>query len=54
MRKFKDLKNKRDVDLKEIFNFVIAVDRFNLILCIHLSNRNINENNLNDEIDNIP
>ena len=54
MRKLKDLKNRRDVDLKEIFSFVIAVDRDNLILCIHLSNRNINEINLNDEIGNIP
>lgn len=54
MRKIKDLKNKRDVNLKEIFNFVIAVDRDNFILCIHLSNRNINEVDLNDEIDNIP
>ena len=54
MRKLKDLKNKRDVDLKEIFSFVIAKDRDNLILCIHLSNRNINEIDLNGEIDNIP
>lgn len=54
MRKLKDLKNKRDVDLKEIFNFIIAVDRDNLILCIHLSNRNINEVDFNGEIDNIP
>ncbi|WP_162849172.1 hypothetical protein [Acholeplasma hippikon] len=54
MRKLKDLKNKRDVDLNEIFSYVIAVDRDNLILCIHLSNRNINEIDLNDKIDNIP
>lgn len=54
MRMLKDLKNKRDVDLKEIFSFVIAKDRDNLILCIHLSNRNINENDLNGEIDNMP
>ena len=54
IRKLKDLKNKRDVDLNEIFDFIIAVDRDNLILCIHLSNRNINEIDLNGEIDNMP
>ena len=39
---------------KEIFNKVIAVNRENLILCIHLTNRNIDEIDLNVELANIP
>lgn len=53
MRKINKLNNK-DVDLKDIFNYVIAIDRDDLILCIHLSNRNITDINLNDEINNKP
>lgn len=53
MRKLNTQKN-RDVDLKEIFNYVIALDRDELILCIHLSNRNISDINLKDEINNKP
>ena len=43
-----------NVDHKEIFNKVIAVNRENLILCIHLTNRNIDEIDLNVELANIP
>lgn len=53
MRRINKLNNK-DVDLKDIFNYIIAIDRDDLILCIHLSNRNIADINLNDEINNKP
>ena len=54
MSKLRQLKNKEDVDLKEIFNLIIAKDRDDLFLCIHLSNRNIDEINLSDELNNKP
>lgn len=54
MSKLRGLKNKEDVDLKEIFNLIIAKDRDDLLLCIHLSNRNIDEIDLSDELDNKP
>ena len=54
MSKLRQLKNKEDVDLKEIFNLIIAKDRDYLLLCIHLSNRNIDEIDLSDELDNKP
>ena len=54
MSKLRQLKNKEDVDLKEIFNLIIAKDRDNLLLCIHLSNRNIDEIDLSDELNNKP
>lgn len=54
MSKLRQLKNKEDVDLKEIFNLIIAKDRDDLLLCIHLSNRNIDEIDLSDELDNKP
>jgi len=50
----RQLKNKEAVDLKEIFNLIIAKDRDYLLLCIHLSNRNIDEIDLSDELDNKP
>ena len=52
MSKLRQLKNKEDVDLKEIFNLIIAKDRDDLLLCIHLSNRNIDEIALADELNN--
>ena len=54
MSKLRQLKNKEDVDLKEIFNLIIAKDRDDLLLCIHLSNRNIDEIDLSGELDNKP
>ena len=54
MSKLRQLKNKEDVDLKEIFNLIIAKDRDYLLLCIHLSNRNIDEIDLADELNNKP
>lgn len=54
MSKLRQLKNKEDLDLKEIFNLIIAKDRDNLLLCIHLSNRNIDEIDLSDELNNKP
>src|SRR5690554_5796249 len=54
MSKLRQLKNKEDVDLKEIFNLIIAKDRDDLLLCIHLSNRNIDEIDLADELNNKP
>lgn len=54
MSKLRGLKNKEDFDLKEIFNLIIAKDRDDLLLCIHLSNRNIDEIDLSGELDNKP
>lgn len=52
LRKINRLKNNKDANLKELFNYVIAIDRNELLLCIHLSNRNIGDIDLNDEINN--
>ena len=52
IKKLRDLSNNEDVCFKDIFKFVIAKSRENLILCIHLSNRNIADVNLDEEIDN--
>jgi len=52
IKKLRDLSNNEDVCFKDIFKFIIAKSRENLILCIHLSNRNIADVNLDEEIDN--
>lgn len=52
IKKLRDLSNNEDVCFKDIFKFVIAKSRENLILCIHLSNRNIADVNLDQEIGN--
>jgi hypothetical protein len=43
-----------DFDFKELFKMVIAVDRENLILPLHLSNRNIKDVIISDEITSPP
>lgn len=52
IKKLRDLSNNEDVCFKDIFKFVIAKSREDLILCLHLSNRNIADVNLDDEINN--
>lgn len=52
IKKLRDLSNNEDVCFKDIFKFVIAKSRENSILCIHLSNRNIADVNLDEEINN--
>lgn len=44
---------KRDIDVKEAFSKIIAIDRENFLLCIHLSNRNILDIDLINEIKNV-
>ena len=49
IRKVKTMAYLDSFDKKNLFHSVIAVDRENLIVCIHLSNRNNTEINLLDE-----
>ena len=49
-----DASRTDDFDFKELFKMVIAVDRENLILPLHLSNRNIKDVIISDEITSPP
>lgn len=49
-----DVSRTDDFDFKELFKMVIAVDRENLILPLHLSNRNIKDVIISDEITSPP
>lgn len=46
--------NDETVDYKELFSYVIARSREDLVLCLHISNRNLSDINLDEEIDNEP
>ena len=53
LKKLKQV-NDETVDYKEFFSYVIARSREDLVLCLHLSNRNLSDINLDEEIDNEP
>ena len=54
IKRLKSIDLEAENDYKELFSYVVAKSREELILCIHLSNRNIDEIVLADELNNKP